>query len=339
MNWLDDIRFKKFTAALEKDKDMMALLELAFQAGAEAAQEQLKQEQGELIGKTNSGDETGGKIHRFGWLITGAKPEIIPATNGAYVWYSDYLELYRKLAKQEQVEPVGEAYLCDRCLTPFDGAYECPSCGHHSSTKEPVYTTPQQRMQEADLSKLKPENQQQMREWIADGSFVQRAIDTMFDLSQEITALAKQEQGEPVVSKTPPMDALNFFTATERIELWKKHHSSDAQIAVITQAVLAKLKATPQPKQQQGEPLLVQTEATVDEMHAIGQGIMYGEQRSDSEQLGEPLTDEQAHRILLDMADHAEKVCKEEYTQDQLSGECVRYILARVAAHGIKGEA
>jgi len=45
----------------------------------------------------------------------------------------------------EQDEPVGEAYLCDCCLTPFDGAYECPSCGHNSSTKEPVYTTPQQR--------------------------------------------------------------------------------------------------------------------------------------------------------------------------------------------------
>jgi hypothetical protein len=49
----------------------------------------------------------------------------------------------------------------------------------------------------ADLSRLKPENAQQVREWIADGSFVQRAIDTMFELSQEITAL-KQEQGEPV---------------------------------------------------------------------------------------------------------------------------------------------
>jgi uncharacterized Zn finger protein (UPF0148 family) len=47
--------------------------------------------------------------------------------------------------EQEQVEPVGEAYLCDCCLTPFDGAYECPSCGHNTSTKEPVYTKPQQR--------------------------------------------------------------------------------------------------------------------------------------------------------------------------------------------------
>jgi len=26
-------------------------------------------------------------------------------------------------SKQEQGEPVGEAYLCDCCLTPFDGAY------------------------------------------------------------------------------------------------------------------------------------------------------------------------------------------------------------------------
>ena len=39
-------------------------------------------------------------------------------------------------------EPVGEAYLCDKCHTPFDGAWECPNCGHRSATKEPVYTTP-----------------------------------------------------------------------------------------------------------------------------------------------------------------------------------------------------
>jgi len=53
------------------------------------------------------------------------------------------IEDLEEALKQEQGEPVGEAYLCDCCLTPFDGAYECPSCGHNSSTKEPVYTTPQ----------------------------------------------------------------------------------------------------------------------------------------------------------------------------------------------------
>ena len=47
-------------------------------------------------------------------------------------------------------------------------------------------------------------------------------------------------QQEPVTSKTPLIDALNFFTVEERMELWKKHNSSDSQIAVITQAVLAK---------------------------------------------------------------------------------------------------
>jgi DNA-directed RNA polymerase subunit RPC12/RpoP len=47
--------------------------------------------------------------------------------------------------KQEQGEPVGEAYLCEKCQTPFDGAWKCPSCGHNTSIKEPVYTTPQQR--------------------------------------------------------------------------------------------------------------------------------------------------------------------------------------------------
>ena len=48
-------------------------------------------------------------------------------------------------SKQPEQEPVGEAYLCDRCHTPFDGAYECPSCGHNEATKEPVYTTPPQQ--------------------------------------------------------------------------------------------------------------------------------------------------------------------------------------------------
>ena len=42
-----------------------------------------------------------------------------------------------------------------------------------------------------DLSRLNPENAQQMREWISDGSFAQRAVDTMFELSEEITALKK----------------------------------------------------------------------------------------------------------------------------------------------------
>ena len=65
---------------------------------------------------------------------------------------------WRALAKPEQ-EPVGEAYLCDRCQTPFDGAYECPSCGHHTSTKEPVYTTPPQRtwvgLTDEDIERIK----------------------------------------------------------------------------------------------------------------------------------------------------------------------------------------
>jgi hypothetical protein len=38
-----------------------------------------------------------------------------------------------------QPEPVGEAYLCDKCQTPFDGAHYCPSCGHNTATKEPVW--------------------------------------------------------------------------------------------------------------------------------------------------------------------------------------------------------
>lgn len=49
------------------------------------------------FGRTNSGDETGGTVQRFGFDISGSKPDIIPATNGAFVHYSDYLTLYRTL--------------------------------------------------------------------------------------------------------------------------------------------------------------------------------------------------------------------------------------------------
>ena len=40
-----------------------------------------------------------------------------------------------------QPEPVGYAYLCDLCLTPFDDECYCPSCGHNTSTKLPVWAS------------------------------------------------------------------------------------------------------------------------------------------------------------------------------------------------------
>jgi DNA-directed RNA polymerase subunit RPC12/RpoP len=54
-------------------------------------------------------------------------------------------QLEQAIAKAEKQEPVGEAYLCDKCYTPFDGDYICPRCSHRRATKEAVYTTPPQR--------------------------------------------------------------------------------------------------------------------------------------------------------------------------------------------------
>lgn len=51
-------------------------------------------------GRTNSGDETGGTVKRFGFNVSNGKSEIIPATNGAYVYYDDYRELYQQLKSQ-----------------------------------------------------------------------------------------------------------------------------------------------------------------------------------------------------------------------------------------------
>jgi len=45
-------------------------------------------------GRTNQGDVTGGTVTRFGIDASKLPLEIIPATNGAYVWYSDYADLY-----------------------------------------------------------------------------------------------------------------------------------------------------------------------------------------------------------------------------------------------------
>lgn len=49
-----------------------------------------------------------------------------------------------------------------------------------------------------------------------------------------------------------------------------------------------------------------------------------------------PLTDEQAHQTLLDMGKHMETFGDESTTEQQLSSECIRFILERVAAHNIK---
>jgi len=53
--------------------------------------------------------------------------------------------LRQAIAEAEKQEPIGKAYLCDKCHTPFDDKWECPSCGHNSATQEDVYFHPQQR--------------------------------------------------------------------------------------------------------------------------------------------------------------------------------------------------
>ncbi len=102
-----------------------------------------------------------------------------------------------------QPAPVQEpeyVYTCNGCDTLYredDVSCDCTVNGLMQFTRHilmpdttpPNVATPLAAQPAPDLSKLKPENQQQMREWMTDGSFAQRAIDTMFELSQEITAL------------------------------------------------------------------------------------------------------------------------------------------------------
>ncbi len=50
--------------------------------------------------------------------------------------------LQAKVEAMEQQKPVGRAFLCVRCSTPFDGEHCCPAGGNHTATEETVYATP-----------------------------------------------------------------------------------------------------------------------------------------------------------------------------------------------------
>lgn len=61
----------------------------------------------ENSGRVNRADETGGTVKRFGFDCTVAPPDILPATNGAYVHYHDYAKLYRQLSTLAESQLVG----------------------------------------------------------------------------------------------------------------------------------------------------------------------------------------------------------------------------------------
>jgi hypothetical protein len=102
----------------------------------------------------------------------------------------EVLPLIEEALAQPEQEPVGEAYLCDICQTPFDGAYECPSCGHNEATKEPLYTHPQQAQPKAEQDVVSGKTFDQ---WVA---LNEANAARVLELEEK---LAKQEQGEPVL--------------------------------------------------------------------------------------------------------------------------------------------
>lgn len=53
-----------------------------------------------------------------------------------------YSLLRTELDEMRKQEPVGTAFLCDRCKTPLDGEIRCPACNHYTATEEHVYLAP-----------------------------------------------------------------------------------------------------------------------------------------------------------------------------------------------------
>lgn len=64
-------------------------------------------------------------------------PNRAPVMEARYT--AKQMRKYALKAIAESAKSVGEAYLCDRCQTPFDGAWDCPNCGYNVATKNPIY--------------------------------------------------------------------------------------------------------------------------------------------------------------------------------------------------------
>lgn len=63
-------------------------------------------------GRANPGDETGGAVKRFGWAVSAdGEHQIVPATNGAFVWFDDYLALWRKSQAPAVAHDMRDAYV------------------------------------------------------------------------------------------------------------------------------------------------------------------------------------------------------------------------------------
>jgi len=61
---------------------------------------------------------------------------------GAAGWRAIARRLRTKIEAMEKQKPLGDALLCVRCNTPFDGNYHCPKCGHPTATQRKVYALP-----------------------------------------------------------------------------------------------------------------------------------------------------------------------------------------------------
>lgn len=55
---------------------------------------------------------------------------------------AEITRLRARVEEMKRQEPVGTAFLCVQCNTPFDGEYYCPKCGGHTATEENVYALP-----------------------------------------------------------------------------------------------------------------------------------------------------------------------------------------------------
>ena len=79
------------------------------------------------VGRTNPGDETGGAVERFGWqTFLGKSPKIVPATNGSFVWYSDYLKLWQSAQPEDGCAP---NHMCNGHRVHIPTGECCNKCG------------------------------------------------------------------------------------------------------------------------------------------------------------------------------------------------------------------
>ena len=137
--------------------------------------------------------------------LTDEKIKSFLPANGS--WFSFAYDIIAARDSQWEQMLAGQPVAAWRCTNwsgngddyVYRDADDCAVNAKGEKCGEPLYAAHQTApvVQEPDLSWLKPDSQAEIREWLADGAFVERACGVMQEQEQEIIRLEKAQPAQP----------------------------------------------------------------------------------------------------------------------------------------------